>query len=882
MSWICLTRWVHAHTPTRAVRLTRVPSADRSAPLIAPRQYVSEVGILSTLVELEDLNLSFNDLTSISELGGAAQLERLLVMHNKLRSLDGVDKMRRLRTLHAHKNRVADLGALSECTHLEELWVQQNSIRDIEVFVRCLAELPGLKRLVAFPNPFCPYTEGDQYQLCRRYLLTKLRSLTYLNGDLGEHERPEADEYFHSPDGRRQLKALVPAEPAKKSRSRAQPIGPPDVHEGSYHLSLETRLQREHSSVLKALRRVMAAPGQRTLNGRVVSDAKSMFEAMDRDGSGMVDGDEFTRGMKRLGLGLNEQQVVALAHALDKDGDGEIDYSELLAFLYGGGTSRAGRDGYDEAGFERRRGQWARTGSGNSSGASPTTTAAVAPATRLNRKGVSGSHFHQALPKDALLKWLNEMLELHETLDTLVSAAAICQVMDVLGRCCPRFPDCVPMQKVNFRAVVEHDCVKNYKVLQEVFRRFGIEEQPNWSTLAQGRSTDLLELLRWTHRFCEEHGITGSEWKPFDRGDGQASGGQWEHQYALQQRDGTEYNPVRRREKALKQPARATAKKPSQKFTSHVAKRSGAFVQTERSALGLHAASDPRQAAGSPRQRRRAASPAWGETRAETQARAFSGIKSDATSPRSRSRTADHVQRHASPSRPLRSPSTGASRSYRSRSSMENSMPAGTLRMEPEPQPEERDRISGADRTGSAEVELESAQRMLRKIQQLCDNARGSSPGRDDGGDLEEFITSVERVLAASPGGFANRQRQRQPSQEVQAMSPAAREDRDELALLRAQIEAMDAKISQRDAASPVASVASATDTSSVTPAPGPSLSPRTAHQSPKAHTGLGLHVPSTSQMDELFAAHQGGATEGLLSWDDAQRASDDLYPVRS
>ena len=63
-------------------------------------QYVSEVGYLAKLVKLEDLNLSYNDLTTIAELGGAAKLRNLQVQKNKLRSLGGIEKLRQLRRLH--------------------------------------------------------------------------------------------------------------------------------------------------------------------------------------------------------------------------------------------------------------------------------------------------------------------------------------------------------------------------------------------------------------------------------------------------------------------------------------------------------------------------------------------------------------------------------------------------------------------------------------------------------------------------------------------------------------------------------------------------------------------------------------------------------------
>ncbi len=704
----------------------------------APMQYVSEVGYLSKLLELEDLNLSFNDLTSIAELGGAARLDRLLVQHNKLVSLDGVDQMLRLRSLRAQKNRISDLSPLHACRQLEELWVQQNSIRDIHVFARCLGDLPRLRRLVAFPNPFCPQTEGEQYRLCRSYLLTQLRSLTYLNGDLEEHEREEADEFFRTEQGRRELQALVPVEPAKRSRSRARgaSAGPLDVSDGS-----------------------------------------------------------------------------------------------------------------SESVVERRRGHWHRSGAGNSGRGSPTPAPAGAPAALVNRKGGSGSHLHQALPKDALLQWLNGMLGLHETLDTLVSTAAICQVMDVLGRCCSRFPDCVPMHKINFRAVMEHDCVKNYKVLQEVFRRFGVAEQPNWSTLANGRSTDLLELLRWTHRFCEEHGITASEWRPIDEGGRGTVNGRWEHQYMLEQRDGTTYDPVRRREKALKRPIPGTTKKPSQKFSAHVAKRSGAFSQTERAGHGLYADPDVR-ASGSPKQR----SPEWGETRAEAQARAYSSIKSNATSPRSRSSSNRRVQRHShsSPSRALRSPSTGAGRA---RSGVDPS--------------------EAIDQDG--EQQLHSAQRKLRKIQQLCDNARGSSPGRENR-DLEDFIASIERVLEPSDTQrvSAARTDYREQAQQAPEVSPTTQRDRDEIALLRAQIEAIDAKISQQDATTPAARDTSTTSATSTVLSPG-----RASQSVRKRQIRTEIHAPSSSRVRHAFETHQTGDADSLISWDMAHRASEELFPAR-
>ena len=92
-----------------------------------------------------------------------------------------------------------------------------------------------------------------------------------------------------------------------------------------------------------------------------------MFEAIDKDGSGDLDHEEFTTAMNRLGLGLTPAQVRATAilgsnsqipaesaqkrsqpaewfsvrgpqinqciEVLDKDGDGEVSYAEFMELV---------------------------------------------------------------------------------------------------------------------------------------------------------------------------------------------------------------------------------------------------------------------------------------------------------------------------------------------------------------------------------------------------------------------------------------------------------------------------------------------------------------------------------------------------------------------
>ena len=67
-----------------------------------------------------------------------------------------------------------------------------------------------------------------------------------------------------------------------------------------------------------------AIRSKRSLGGKKLKDIKSVFQAIDKDGSGDLDYDEFKVAMNRLGLGLTDEQIVQCIEVLDKDGDGEV------------------------------------------------------------------------------------------------------------------------------------------------------------------------------------------------------------------------------------------------------------------------------------------------------------------------------------------------------------------------------------------------------------------------------------------------------------------------------------------------------------------------------------------------------------------------------
>ena len=140
---------------------------------------------------------------------------------------------------------------------------------------------------------------------------------------------------------------------APRRAAAAAAVGPPAIHSGRYRLSNAAKIRREHDSVLKALKRAMSGR-HRTLNGKKIGSSRAIFAAMDRDNSGTLDIEEFYAAMRRLGLGLTDEQVLGLADALDRDRDGTIDYNELLEYLDGdlavGAGPKDGRNGNENDG----------------------------------------------------------------------------------------------------------------------------------------------------------------------------------------------------------------------------------------------------------------------------------------------------------------------------------------------------------------------------------------------------------------------------------------------------------------------------------------------------------------------------------------------------
>jgi len=121
---------------------------------------------------------------------------------------------------------------------------------------------------------------------------------------------------------------------------------------------------------------------------------------------------------------------------------------------------------------------------------------------------MEGAYF---VGRSELLGWLNDLLQLNYTkVEQCANGAAYCQVMDSM------YPTEVNMSRVNFNAKSEYEYVKNYKVLQQLFDKKGIEKHVEVDKLTKGRPLDNLEFLQWIKAYWDRT-HRDVEYRPLDR-----------------------------------------------------------------------------------------------------------------------------------------------------------------------------------------------------------------------------------------------------------------------------------------------------------------------------------------------------------------------------
>ena len=60
------------------------------------------------------------------------------------------------------------------------------------------------------------------------------------------------------------------------------------------------------------------------------AEYEEIFNDIDADGSGKITSEELSTAMKSIGQNPTEEQVLAMIHEFDDDGDNQIDLQEFL------------------------------------------------------------------------------------------------------------------------------------------------------------------------------------------------------------------------------------------------------------------------------------------------------------------------------------------------------------------------------------------------------------------------------------------------------------------------------------------------------------------------------------------------------------------------
>ena len=113
--------------------------------------------------------------------------------------------------------------------------------------------------------------------------------------------------------------------------------------------------------------------------------------------------------------------------------------------------------------------------------------------------------------KNEILKWVNSTLKLNmNKIEQACTGAVYCQIIDSVH------PGKVKMNKVNWKAKLEHEFIPNFKILQQAFIDCKIAKNIELSKLIKGKYQDNLEFLQWMKRYFDEK-KSSSDYDPIAR-----------------------------------------------------------------------------------------------------------------------------------------------------------------------------------------------------------------------------------------------------------------------------------------------------------------------------------------------------------------------------
>ena len=97
---------------------------------------------------------------------------------------------------------------------------------------------------------------------------------------------------------------------------------------GGVPVSFESREYAMARALRQALRDAIRR--KRRVYGQVLQTPTDIFRVFDRDGTGKLSADDLKQALTKLGLGYTAQQLHLLSEFLDTNGDGAIDYREMV------------------------------------------------------------------------------------------------------------------------------------------------------------------------------------------------------------------------------------------------------------------------------------------------------------------------------------------------------------------------------------------------------------------------------------------------------------------------------------------------------------------------------------------------------------------------
>lgn len=122
-----------------APNLTHLQLANCSLSTLAP---------LSTLTQLEVLDLSDNFVSDLTPLSGCTALQELNLQSNGISDVQPLSSLTSLRILNLSSNSLKDVSALSACTKLEELYLSDNQLTALD----CISSMTVLRILEVAKN----------------------------------------------------------------------------------------------------------------------------------------------------------------------------------------------------------------------------------------------------------------------------------------------------------------------------------------------------------------------------------------------------------------------------------------------------------------------------------------------------------------------------------------------------------------------------------------------------------------------------------------------------------------------------------------------------------------------------------------------------------